>query len=66
MQPGWVDPPLEYQGVTELVLRQPGGPMIVRAPRSRVLRTEIEELEREASLIEEKAKLAAGKAIKAA
>jgi hypothetical protein len=40
--------------------------MIVQAPRSRQLPGQIEELEREASLIEEKAKLAAGKAIKAA
>jgi hypothetical protein len=66
MQVGWGDHPLEYQSVAELVLRQPGGPMIVQAPRSRVLRTEIEELEREASLIEEKAKLAAEKAVKTA
>jgi hypothetical protein len=38
--------------------------MIVQAPRSRQLRTEIEELEGEASLIE--SKLAAQKVIKAA
>jgi hypothetical protein len=65
MQVGWGDHPLEYQSVAELVLRVPGGPMIVQAPRSRQLRGQIEELEREASLIEEKAKLAAEKAIKA-
>jgi hypothetical protein len=64
MQVGWGDHPLEYHSVAELVLCLPGGPMIVQAPRSRQLRTEIEELEGEASLIE--SKLAAQKVIKAA
>jgi hypothetical protein len=53
MQLGWVGKPLGYEGVAELSPGVPGE-VYLEAPKSRRLRAEIEKLESDAALIEQK------------